>query len=195
MADHDTHDHTGVPGVGTDITEILDIPTAETDAALVLAPDGAGGVEFRAEAGGTSGVLSDNCVATSQNFSGNNSWANLTTTGPAVTVTVPASGAVRITIGATMSNNNVAGYQAMGFAISGANTQAAGTANPAGAVMEVELGTSTGTTLAPAATLYGTWLITGLTPGSTTFTAKYNQFGTPGTANFAARYMLVETVP
>jgi hypothetical protein len=33
-------------------TEILDTPTAETDTALVLAPDGAGGVEWRAEAGG-----------------------------------------------------------------------------------------------------------------------------------------------
>jgi hypothetical protein len=38
-------------GSGSSITEILDIPTAETDATLVLAPDGAGGVEFRAEAG------------------------------------------------------------------------------------------------------------------------------------------------
>lgn len=31
------------------------LPTAETDSALVLAPDGAGGVEFRAEAGGGGG--------------------------------------------------------------------------------------------------------------------------------------------
>ena len=29
MADHDTHDHTGVPGAGAP-TEITDIPTAET---------------------------------------------------------------------------------------------------------------------------------------------------------------------
>ena len=52
MADHDTHDHTGVPGAGSP-TEILDIPTAEIDDTLVLAPDGAGGVEFRAETGGS----------------------------------------------------------------------------------------------------------------------------------------------
>lgn len=31
---------------------VEDIATAETDATLVLAPDGAGGVEFRAETGG-----------------------------------------------------------------------------------------------------------------------------------------------
>lgn len=38
---------------GAGATEILDIPTAETDDTLVLAPDGAGGVEFRAEVGGS----------------------------------------------------------------------------------------------------------------------------------------------
>lgn len=36
------------PNVG----DVLDLPTAETDTTLVLAPDGAGGVEFRAETGG-----------------------------------------------------------------------------------------------------------------------------------------------
>ena len=51
MADHDTHDHTGVPGVGAP-AEILDIPTAETDDTLRLAPDGAGGVEWAASGGG-----------------------------------------------------------------------------------------------------------------------------------------------
>lgn len=35
--------------------DILDLPTAETDTSLVLAPDGAGGVEFRAETGGSGG--------------------------------------------------------------------------------------------------------------------------------------------
>jgi hypothetical protein len=39
----------------TSETEILNIPTAETDDSLVLAPDGAGGVEFRAETGGVGG--------------------------------------------------------------------------------------------------------------------------------------------
>lgn len=39
---------------GGSVADILDLTTAETDASLVLAPDGAGGVEFRAETGGTS---------------------------------------------------------------------------------------------------------------------------------------------
>lgn len=122
MADHDTHDHTGITGVGaTDhgaltglsdddhpqyikdsefgakgrilvgtgsgtfddlpagtnghiltldsgeatgvkwaanagAADILDLPTVETDTSLVLAPDGAGGVEFRAEVGGGSAL-------------------------------------------------------------------------------------------------------------------------------------------
>ena len=34
------------------VADITDLPTAEMDDTLVLAPDGAGGVEFRAEAGG-----------------------------------------------------------------------------------------------------------------------------------------------
>lgn len=41
---------------GTGVAEILSIPTAETDDTLVLAPDGAGGVEFRAEAAGGGGL-------------------------------------------------------------------------------------------------------------------------------------------
>lgn len=45
----------------TAITEIVDLPTAETDDALVLAPDGLGGVEFRAETGG--GALTDHTHA------------------------------------------------------------------------------------------------------------------------------------
>lgn len=43
--------------LGATIADILDLDTAETDDTLVLAPDGAGGVEFRAEAGGTSGLI------------------------------------------------------------------------------------------------------------------------------------------
>lgn len=37
---------------GGSIADILDLPTVETDTSLVLAPDGLGGVEFRAETGG-----------------------------------------------------------------------------------------------------------------------------------------------
>ena len=47
-----------VEGSGTP-ADIVDIPTAETDTTLVLAPDGLGGVEFRAETGGGGGSKYD----------------------------------------------------------------------------------------------------------------------------------------
>jgi hypothetical protein len=50
---HDATDHTGIPGVGAP-ADITDIDTAETDTALRLAPDGAGGVEWAATSGGIS---------------------------------------------------------------------------------------------------------------------------------------------
>lgn len=44
---------TSIYTIAGSVAEILDIPTAETNSTLVLAPDGAGGVEFRAESGGS----------------------------------------------------------------------------------------------------------------------------------------------
>jgi hypothetical protein len=50
---------------GSDPVEVEKLPTLETDPTLVLAPDGAGGVEFRAEAGGGGpGVMFDPQVLT-----------------------------------------------------------------------------------------------------------------------------------
>ncbi|HYI67125.1 MAG TPA: hypothetical protein VEW95_09395 [Candidatus Limnocylindrales bacterium] len=50
-AEFDNHDARHANG-GADELAIESLPTAETDPALVLSPDGAGGVEFRAETGG-----------------------------------------------------------------------------------------------------------------------------------------------
>jgi hypothetical protein len=66
-AHHATHedggsdeiDCTGLTGTGGAGGNIEDMPTAEMDDALVLAPDGAGGVEFRAESGGGGSGLSE----------------------------------------------------------------------------------------------------------------------------------------
>ena len=49
--------------VGPGVTEIVDLPTAEMNAALVLAPDGAGGVHFRAETGGGGGGMTNPMAA------------------------------------------------------------------------------------------------------------------------------------
>ncbi len=63
--------------LGSTPAEILDIPTAETDDTLVLAPDGAGGVEFRAETGGGGGAA----------FVGAKAYHSTTQTIPNATVT------------------------------------------------------------------------------------------------------------
>ena len=47
------------------VTEIANIPTAEIDTALILAPDGAGAVEWRAEVGGTGLILEAHHLVTS----------------------------------------------------------------------------------------------------------------------------------
>lgn len=53
-------------GSAAGVADILDIPTAETDDTLVLAPDGAGGVEFRAETGTGAPDTADYLVGTAQ---------------------------------------------------------------------------------------------------------------------------------
>ena len=42
-----------VTDIGGSVADILDVPTAEMDDTLVLAPDGAGALQFRPETGGT----------------------------------------------------------------------------------------------------------------------------------------------
>ena len=48
----------------TEITDIVDLPTAETDTSLVMAPGSAGGVEFRAETGGGGGSVAGETILT-----------------------------------------------------------------------------------------------------------------------------------
>lgn len=128
----------------------------------------------------------NNIVATSQGHSGVSTWVNLATTGPAVTATVPASGVVKVTVCGHANNTTSGGYGGMGFALSGANTVAAANTKC------LQFGTSAQTFDMRAA---ATFLLTGLSAGSTTFTAKYNQFGGPGTTNWSDREIIVEPVP
>ena len=111
-------------------------------------------------------------------------YANLTTVGPAVTVTIPASGNAMVT---AFESNNVSGSQNnMGFAISGATVRAASDAQ----AFSVLRGGSQG---AIAVQGTATFYVTGLTPGSTTFTAKYDVTG--GTGTFANRSIVVVPLP
>lgn len=115
-----------------------------------------------------------NYVATAQTTT-STSYADLATTGPAVTVTIGASGMAMVFINAKL-DNNTGGYDShMSFAISGATTLAA---DDKYGIQNVVFG-------AAYVTQQGApHLLTGLTPGSTTFTAKYRVGGNTGTFTF-----------
>lgn len=77
------------------ITEIVDLPTAEMDDTLVLAPDGAGGVEFRAEAGGGGGgnpVVYDIERYTGGDITVSSTSAGAALSGPGTVIVACASG-------------------------------------------------------------------------------------------------------
>lgn len=103
--------------------------------------------------------------------------ADLTTPGPAVTLNVGGSGKALVVVSA-YSFNSGANESYVGFAVSGASTVAAAI--------------ETGSTVNGGATAQNfsyTKLLTGLTPGSNTFTAKYA--ASAGTATFRTRLITV----
>lgn len=92
-------------------------------------------------------------------------YQDLATVGPVVTATVGASGKVLITLCSNISRNVGSGWNGyMAVAVSGATTLAAADSN---AVMYSSAGGGFG------ACVSRTFVLSGLTPGSNTFTAKY----------------------
>lgn len=133
---------------------------------------------------GTPARITSSTVATSQGTT-STTYADLPTTGPSVTLNVPASGEVTIDLSASFSAGGAvaqAGY--MGFSLSGATTRAA-----------------SDTTAACGRTVTGGLFgvisrrihLTGLTPGTTTFKAMYKTSTSTGT--FADRHLIVEPKP
>jgi hypothetical protein len=109
-------------------------------------------------------------------------YVDLATVGPTVTLTVPASGRVLVSVTSDMSNSTGGGSNFMGFAISGADTRAAADTNA------LILG---GNTLQAAT---ASFIVTGLTAnGSDTFTAKYRVSG--GTGTFSNRSIWAIPIP
>jgi hypothetical protein len=108
------------------------------------------------------------------------SFAALATAGPAVTVTIGANGLALVILSAQTTNSNTSGYAIMGFAVSGATTTASSDT--------YSLRDST-----PAAgqtnRFSNVFLVTGLTAGSTTFTAQYKALA--NTATFSGRVISV----
>lgn len=117
-------------------------------------------------------------VATSESTA-STTYTDLTTSGPAVTVAVPDSGKVWVELFSSFKNTGSFGITFMSVVVSGASTLAVSDdralADTLGANLEVQRG--------------GGFLITGLTPGSCTFTAKYRVSG--GTATYKNRSIKV----
>lgn len=102
-------------------------------------------------------------VTTSQSTT-STTFADLATAGPSVTVTIGQNGMALVGISANVWNNTNVAFSFMGFAISGASTVAAADLyswkrQQPSASVEAREGV--------------TFLVTGLTPGSTTFKAQY----------------------
>lgn len=121
-----------------------------------------------------------NLVATSETLA-TNTFTDLATVGPAVTVDIGANGLAIVNLYSQMSNSGAGGFAFMGFAVSGASTVAAAD-NYAISLEE------------PIANyrfrVSGIFLVTGLTPGSNTFTAKYRR-ATSGTSTWLDRRIAV----
>ncbi len=119
-------------------------------------------------------------VATAESIN-SSAYVDLATTTDSVNVNVPSSGAVMVCIYAQIGGNAAGAQGYMSFAMSGNNTAAASDDT---AIMA---------RYSASSSLMG-WLgspfvLTGLTPGSTTFKAKYKSGG--GTATFSARRIAV----
>lgn len=109
------------------------------------------------------------------------SYVDLTTTTDTVTMTVPSSGAVMVCLYAQVGGNTAGAQGYMSFAMSGNNTAAASDDT---AIMVRYSGSSVA-----MGWIGSPFVLTGLTPGSTTFKAKYRAAG--GTATFTSRRIAV----
>ena len=122
-------------------------------------------------------------VATSETTT-STSYTDLATTGPDVSVTIGASGMALVMFGCVAYNSSANFRNNMAIAMSGANTETAGTTGGRDLTLRDPL-----TSGNQGCTTYTTYLATGLTSGSTTFTAKYRVQG--GTGTFATRQITV----
>jgi hypothetical protein len=118
-------------------------------------------------------------------------FTDLTTAGPSVTITVPASGTVLVWQSSFLKNDTASDGAKVGLDISGASTVSAST-------NETNFGGLSLTNNANSAGLSvecsKMFVVTGLTAGSTTFKMQYRRT-VGGTATFADRVIVVQTLP
>lgn len=133
---------------------------------------------------GTPSRITSASVATAQGTT-STTYTDLATTGPSVTVNVPASGEVVVQVSATLTTGGTTQMGSMGFVLSGANTLAASDANAA--ALRGATGVVNGRITS------GMCHLTGLTPGTTTFKAVYKASG--NTQTFTDRNIIVDPKP
>lgn len=130
-------------------------------------PVGTNGALLVADSGASTGVswlLPATATVATDEATTSNTYTDLTTAGPAVTVTIGASGRALVIITAEITPSG-SDDVAMSFAVSGASTVSASDVR----ALRIQ-GLAVGTHKLRAS---ATTLLTGLTAGSNTFTAKY----------------------
>ena len=146
-------------------------PGIATAASRMIVTDGANSIAER--------IPTRDYVGTSQTTS-SSTFTDLTTTGPAVTVT---TGTLALVIVQCVLSSDTAGaISDMGFAVSGASTVAASS------TYALRYESSVANDILQASAVF---LVTGLTAGSNTFTAKYRAFSGAGTSTYAERFLTV----
>jgi hypothetical protein len=125
-------------------------------------------------------------VATNEGLTNTTTYTDLPTTSDQVTVTIGQSGVAIVFISAQISVSSTSGMGDMAFAMSGANTLAAGD--------QYAIGYQAWTASATAF-LGSPFLLPGLTPGSTTFKLKYRNYASGYTSNFSSRRIAVIPFP
>lgn len=107
------------------------------------------------------------------------SYTDLASVGPSVTVDVGESGAVLVILTAYLANSIVDGAAYMGFSIAGAAVVAARVLN------------HISHTAGQPAQMSAIYKVTGITPGSRTFVAKYRRDSAGGTMTAGNRNLIV----
>jgi hypothetical protein len=113
-------------------------------------------------------------------------YADLTTTTDTVTVTIGSTGKALVVVSGLLQNTTAGGYAYIGYAVSGASTVAAND----NMAIAIQTAASNGYATAQHG---GTFLVTGLTAGSTTFKMKYRV--STGTGTFQYRRIAVIPFP
>ncbi|MES2963579.1 MAG: hypothetical protein V4760_06785, partial [Bdellovibrionota bacterium] len=160
---------------------IWTLPASLGTAGQVLSTNAAGSLTWVTVSAGTgsNGFGTSSAVVATSETTGTSSWVDLTTAGPAVTVTSGTSALVTMT--AELKANASAGTTcAVSFAVSGATTIAASTSQ------KLEVSNTAGFQHMSA-----TYLVTGLNAGSNTFTLKYQAISPTTTCTFLNRNIIV----